>query len=273
MRCEVLIDPLMNKLGVSMLDAMVATAPMTTVKRLTYVGDCELLLSYGLGHPGRRPWIDAHVASGRHLIGFDVGYWNKGSKVVDRPMRLTLDQDHPQRWLVEMPAARFDSAGIELRNDYRADGPIVLVGLGPKTNVGLKQATLTWERQAFTKIRAAYPTTQIIYRPKRNDDGTSMPDTRKMAGMPIEVVLKGTSLVVCRHSNVGVDAAIAGIPVVCEDGVAAALYNNDLKNPVRPTYEQRLDFLRKVAWFQWQPTESKDCWAFILRRFEDRDKH
>src|ERR1700757_4340421 len=106
--------------------------------------------------------------------------------------------------------------------------------LGPKTNRQLAQPALTWERKALARIRAEYPDAPIIYRPKR-EDGTSLPGTRCIPGpTAIETVLKGASLVVCRHSNVAIDAAIAGIPVVCEDGAAAALYDNDLADPVVP---------------------------------------
>src|SRR5207247_6184250 len=121
----------------------------------------------------------------------------------------------------------------------------------------------TWERAALLRIRRVYPVRPIIYRPK-NEDGTILPGTRKMAGMPIEQVLRRASLVMCRHSNVAVDACIAGVPAVCEDGAASWLYNNDLENPTNPTYEQRLRFLRNLAWWQWRPTEAAQCWQFLL---------
>jgi len=270
MKCEILVDPLMYKPGRDMLDAMYRSSPMLIVRNQRYLGQSDLLMVYGMGHVGRRPWIDKHLSSGRHMVGFDLGYWMRGGET-DRAMRMTIDQDHPQAWLDDRPAERFDSSGVKLREDYDPNGPIVLVGLGPKTNTALAQPWLTWERDALKRIRAAYPRAEVIFRPKR-EDGTTLPGTSKMAGMPIEQVLKGASLVVCRHSNVAVDACIAGIPVVCWDGAASALYGNELAFPVRPTLEQRLRFLRNLAWFQWRPSEAAQCWQFLLSRIEERDR-
>jgi hypothetical protein len=56
------------------------------------------------------------------------------------------------------------------------------------------------------------------------------------------------------------------VPVVCEDGAAAALYGSDLRAPVRPTPAQRLAFLRGVAWFQWRPSEAAECWDYLKAR-------
>ncbi len=268
MRCEVLSDSTMHRDGANMLTAMVKAAPMPVIMHDRYVGDGDVLLTYGLGHPGRRPWFESHVARGKPAVGFDLGYWGtRGSP--DRPMRLTINADHPQLWLTDQPPQRFDSTGIQLRDDFDPAGPIVLVGLGIKTNQILNQVPTAWERGAFYHIRKVYPVASVIYRPKR-EDSTSIPGTTKMVGMPIEDVLAGASLVVCKHSNVAVDACIAGIPVVCEDGAAAALYNNDLQHPVRPTREQRLRFLRNLAWWQWRPSEAKDCWKFILATIKSK---
>jgi hypothetical protein len=80
---------------------------------------------------------------------------------------------------------------------------------------------------------------------------------------PIEIVLSGASLVVCRHSNVALDACIAGIPVVCEDGIASTLYGNDINNPIMPTLEQRRQLIANAGWWQWSPTEARQAWEFI----------
>lgn len=272
MKCEVLTESKMFHDGANMLAAMVKAAPIPIVTREVYSGDCDLLMCYGLGHPQRRPWWLGHIASGRHAVGFDLGYWREAKKLAsNRPMRMTVDADHPQRWLDDRPPTRFDAAQLRLRNDYVASGPIVIVGLGVKTTRMLGVAVTDWEHDALNRIRAVYPNTPVVYRPK-NEDGTNLPGTRKMAGMPIEQVLRGASLVVCRHSNVAVDACLAGIPVVCEDGAASILYGNSLKQPVNPTYEQRLHFLRNLAWWQWRPSEAAQCWNFLLKRIEEHDR-
>ena len=71
--------------------------------------------------------------------------------------------------------------------------------------------------------------------------------------------MRGARLVVCRHSNVAVDAVIAGVPVECEDGAAYWLRDK----PYTP--EVRRDFLDRLAWWQWKPEECMKAWEFIRR--------
>ena len=257
MDCEVLICPHTASRGSAILAAMVkasSQAGITCHVSNSYKASSKWLMTYGLGHVGRRPWVDAHLKSGGRLIGWDLGYWDRADS-----MRLTIDADHPQRWLRDFGSARFDQAKLVLRNDYHATGPIILVGLGRKQRATLGDSTMKWESNRLKEIRSAYPETQILYRPKRTEN---LRGVRSVAGT-IEQAIYGASLVVCRHSNVAVDACFAGIPVVCEDGIAAALYGNDLLNPIHPDQSQRLQFLRNAAWWQWKPSEALYAWNFI----------
>lgn len=244
----------MARRGQRMLEAMIAAAPIPVQVRENYVGDCEILMTYGTGHAVRRPWWLKHLAKGGRCIGWDLGYWHHGQDT----MRVTLDADHPQRWIREEPADRWDACGIELREDACEDGPAVIVGLGPKSVRAYGLAPLQWEQAAAARM--AKKGRAMVFRPKRASD----PRLRKMpvAIGPIEEVLRGASLVVCRHSNVAIDACIAGVPVICEDGAAVALY----RHGPAPTREQRLQFLRGLAWWQWKPNEAKDAWTYLLTR-------
>lgn len=241
---------------------MAESAPMPVMVRNQYVGDCELLMLWGPGEPRRRAWFKEHVARGGHAIAWDLGYWNRDAQ--DPSLRVTIDHDHPQAFFRPMPPDRFAASGIQLRNCYDPKGPIILVGLGHKTDVMLGHGPMTWERIALERIRRVHGARHVIFRPKGKQraflDGVHTCD-----GGSIESVLQGASLVVCRHSNVAVDACIAGIPVVCEDGAAAALYGRDLSAPVMATVEQRLAFLRTLAYWQWTSTEARrgDVWHFL----------
>jgi hypothetical protein len=253
-RAEILIDGGMARRGHRMLTAMVEAAPIPVCVREAYVGDCEILMTYGTGHAIRRPWWLKHRAKGGRCIGWDLGYWATG----DGTMRATLDADHPQLWIREERPERWDAWGIPLREDAKADGPAVIVGLGHKSLTAYGLAPLQWEQGAAARI--AKKGRPVVFRPKRVAD----PRLRRMpvATGAIEDVLRGASLVVCRHSNVAVDACIAGVPVICEDGAAVALYQH---GPA-PTQEQRLQFMRSLAWWQWKPDEAKDAWTYLLNR-------
>jgi hypothetical protein len=237
-----------------MLQAMIEAAPIPICVREAYVGDCEILMTYGTGHAIRRPWWLKHLAKAGRCVGWDLGYWRHE----EGTMRMTLDADHPQRWIREEPASRWDAWGIELREDSAPDGPAVIVGLGQKALAVHRLAPLQWEQAAAARI--AKKGRKLVFRPKRVAD----PRLRRvpLAIGPIEDVLRGASLVVCRHSNVAIDACIAGIPVICEDGAALALY----RDGPEPTRDQRLQFLRGLAWWQWKPTEARDAWTYLLQR-------
>lgn len=241
---------------------MVAAAPAAGVNCIVsdaYTGAADVLMSYGLGHPVRRQWTRAHVRRGGRLLGWDLGYW--GRETPGRAaMRLTLDDEHPQRWIEPMPAERWDAAGIELREDATKRGPIILCGMGRKARELHGHQGMAWELATLARLRRDYPGRQIVWRPKRENE-RGLLGCRQAKGA-IEDVLKGASLVVCHHSNVAVDACIAGVPVQCADGAAMALYRN---NP-NPTREQRLEFMRSLAWWQWNPTEAVDAWNFIKNR-------
>jgi hypothetical protein len=247
----------LNVRGRNMLQALIDAASYAGIK--VYVSEMygarsHNLMTYGLGHPVRRQWSEAHKASGGRLIGWDLGYWLR-----DDYMRLTINDDHPQRLLEDRSPMRFDSYHLPLREDYHPEGPIILAGLGRKTREEMRQRDHQWEREMYCKIRAAYPHKQILYKPKKKE---YICDMEPYLGT-IEQALNGASLLVCKHSNVGVDACFAGVPVVCSDGAAAALYGNDLFNPIRPSFMERLRFLRNLAWWQWKPSEAKDAWLFI----------
>jgi hypothetical protein len=253
----------MGKRGARMLEAMIAAAPVPLKVRRTFVGDCDVLMTYGTGHPVRRPWWKKQRAIGGRCIGWDLGYWKLKADGTYR-MRVTVDDDHPHRLIRPEPPERWDAEGIALREDA-GPGPIVLIGLTAKSNHAAGLPTLHWERKKLREIEKLYPGRAVVHRPKRPTDPL-LRQVRIAEGGPIEPVLKGASLVVCKHSNVAVDACIAGVPVVCEDGAARALYGSDLSAPKVPTREERLAFLRGLAWWQWKPEEAKDAWTYLLQR-------
>lgn len=258
MHCEVLICPSLVSRGHKILEAMAAAGALAGVTckiRDHYTGNSEWLMTWGMGSPQRREWLEAHRRTGGRIIGWDLGYWDR-----DQQMRLTIDEDHPQRFLKVMDSSRFDASGIKLRADANPDGPIILAGLGRKQRIALGDTTMKWESNKLKAIRAAYPNKTVLYRSKRSE----ILHPLKSAFGTIDQALRGASLVVCRHSNVAVDACIAGIPVVCEDGIAAALYGDDLLHPIIPSIDCRRFFLQQVAWWQWKSSEAYEAWKFII---------
>lgn len=213
-----------------------------------------LLVVYGVGHPDIARAVSEHIGRGYRAVCWDVGYWGKS-------FRMAIDGHHPTA-LPPVSADRFDRQNIQLRDDHDPRGHIVLVGLGPKS----RYMDTSWEERALQQIKQAYPRRRVLYRPKPRREYVPLPVETDWYS-PIEDVLRGAALVVTRHSNVGVDACIAGVPVVAEMGAPSLLYGSDLLNPIKPTEDERRDFLRRLAWWQWRDDEAltAEPWRWIRR--------
>jgi len=220
---EILIDHKMNIKGHRMITAMADTATAAGVRATVtkeYRGASHVLMIYGPGHPVKMLNWKSHQKAGGAVVGWDLGYYGRPESD-SYPMRLTINAFHPQG-LMEIPAdpSRWESTKRPMRDDYNADGHIVLCGMGRKSRHQYGINGIAWERAAVAKIREAFPGVPIVYRPK---SGALEPVERGLkvdANNPIEKVICGARLVVVRHSNVAIDACLAGIPVVCEDGAA-----------------------------------------------------
>lgn len=223
----------------------------------------SVLVLYGLGGRDRLPHAQTH---GRY-VALDAGYWDR--KTSDRRYRVSIDGFHcPDRIMRgEFPGAqRWRESGLAITSRSHPDGDIVLVGNGPKS--GAVGAT-GWAAEKSREIRKAFPKRRIVYRPKRHFiephiecDGVAREET-------IEKVLELASLVVCRHSNVAVDACRMGIPVVCEDGAGAAIYPATLEDAGnQPNEATRIEFLQRLAWWQWSESEIRrgDIWPWLVKQ-------
>ena len=252
MRAEILTDPDMMIRGARMIEALIAASPIPITPSVRYTGTADLLVTYGTGHPLRRQWLQRHRASGRHCIGLDLGYWGADT------MRVTIDTDHPPQWIQTEDPSRWDSQGIQLRNEFNPKGHAVIVGMGRKSLTVHGLRPLEWEARAVN-IAKSMGLTPLLKTKRANYAG--LPGVATAKGS-MEEALKGAALVICRHSNAAVDACIAGVPVICEDGAALALYRG---NP-SPSVDQRLEFLRSLAWWNYRIDEAALCWTYLLSR-------
>lgn len=245
-----------SRAGLEILNAMRSAAPVRIEVTTRYRGNCDALMLWGVGRPGHSEARDRHVASGRHAVLWDMGYFGK-RREGGGYYRVSIDHQHPQAWLDRTPAttSRWCENGIALREVAATDGRIILIGVGPKSHAFL--GTHGWEAAKLDELRKRFPGRLIVFRPK---PGRPHPDLRcELDASPtIERALEGAVLVVCRHSNVAIDACIAGVAFECDDGAAAWLRGK----PYTP--DTRLDFLRRLAWWNWKSSEAAACWRFLL---------
>lgn len=257
MRCyaEILIDPPMNPRGEVMLQALADCAPPTTVVTRTYRGDSRLLILYGVGLKQRLSLWQHHIRRGGHVVMFDMGYWNRGAD----DMRLSIDSLHPTA--VQLAASPAESRQQLVLQDVEDQaGPILLIGMGRKSCALHGLQPQQWELAKLRELRTKYPRREILWRPKGRAPERFM-GLPMRHGMEIEDALVGCALVACRHSNVAINACIAGVPVLCEDGAAYALYSRHM----RPTHAQRLDFLSRLSHWNYTPAQAQEAWAHIAR--------
>lgn len=218
-------------------------------------GDADALLLFGVGYPEHDKARRHYVKHGKPSFLWDLGYF--GDRRGEGYLRFSIDHEHPQGLLDRAPsdAKRWEVHGIDLTEEGDPEGSIILVGLGMKSRRYLRMPS--WEKQTFDRLRREFPGRRIIYRPKGKD---RQPIKTEMdADTPIAELLKGAGLVVCRHSNVAVDATIAGVPFRCEDGAAVWLQ----KRPY--TRDNRREFLHRLAYFQWRADEAPEAWEFAKR--------
>ncbi len=142
-------------------------------------------------------------------------------------------------------------------------GPVIVAGIGAKARIQYGvEATLAWEGAQIAEAKARWGR-PVLYRRKKVTD--PLPAGAVVAPeLPIESLLRETSLVITWHSNVAVDAIRLGIPVVCRDGAAAAICPSVLgADHVPLPVEVRTRFLDNLAWFQWTPSEAGACWTWL----------
>lgn len=255
MRVEILRGKKPSETGEALLQALVSAIRSAGDELVT--AQPEVLVLYGVGAEVHDAARRAQIARGGRVLHFDLGYF--GRKKVVGYVRMCLERDHPQHLLDATPndPARWGRHGIQLREDADPKGPILLVGLGRKSRAYLNLPN--WERDKLKALRQRFPGREVVFRPKRGDVHLGI---RTDETTPIEQLLRGASMAVVRHSNVAVDAAIAGVPFEAEDGAAAWLQGREF------TAANRLDFLRRLAHWQYRPNEATEAWAFAKRMME-----
>lgn len=252
-----------------MMDAFARSAPVGSMVFSRY-RPCDVLLVYGLGGANRHQVGMDHVAAGGRLVALDVGYWQRVGG--GRRWRVAIDGFHSPQYVMRGPdpgAARFRQAGLKVHGDRRIDGPIMLVGNAPKSN---RVGAQGWSARKARELRQAFPGREVLYRAKPKRPLEPGVDYNGVIEGGIDEALRRVSLVVCRHSNVAVDACRLGVPVVCDDGAAAAIYPQSLADYRRqPDFELRREFLHRLAWWQWSMDEGPQFWAWLEGVLEQCD--
>lgn len=256
---EILADDPMIPRAKLILREMIRAKPNDAEITDSYNGRRRTLVLYGAGAPSRHLALQKHLEHGGRVACLDLAYWDR-----DGAMRVAVDGLHPSVEHLEatrglmypprpMPA---------LREDADPRGPVFVIGMGKKSRLHLQGRPGEWERQALKDARARFPDNRVLYRKKgRRPDVIEWPE---LACMSIEEALRGAARVICHHSNVAVDACIAGVPVETQAGAALWLY----RKTATPDAVQRLDFLSRLAHWQYKTHEASLCWDHVRKVLE-----
>lgn len=223
------------------------------------------LFMWGPGGDTQRAYAANQQAVGGLTAFFDLGYFGRSSSANTGSVRLTFNEPHPQRFAHLAPTEewRYRDAKLQLEDLGYPGGHVVVCGLGRKSRHLYGYRGMEWEQKMVEMIRKHYPDREIVYRTKPKHHET-IQGTRNGSRGTIRDQLVGASLVVVHHSNVGVDAAILGVPCICCDGIAANFWPNSWGNElIVPSREEREKFLVQVSWFNWYIAEAPKLLQFI----------
>lgn len=235
----------------------------------THRTDCDVAVAYGWGHPDL---FQQYRAAGKHFVYIDLGWWLR--KPEGMPLegfhKIVVDGREPTSYFRGgFPSDRFERFGLKIKPWRVAGDHILLAGMSAKSAGTRGYGPQEWERWVIDEIRR-YSDREIWYRPKPSwADATPIPGTRfSPATESVEVALAEAWVAVTLHSNVAVDALIAGVPFVAIEGVCENLSTPlyQIEDPRCP--DGREELLADIAYCQFNTEELRDgsCWRHLKAR-------
>lgn len=222
----------------------------------------DIAIFYGLANRLWRVMKDYAAPPRRTAIYVDLGYWGrKDGGRFNGYHKISVNDRHPTSYFQNRvhDGKRAAAFGIVPRPWRRPshDAPIVIAGMGPKGARAENYSPGQWERTAIDEIRAV-TRRPIIYRPKPN-----WVEARPLPGSifdppdatPLDRQLENCHALVSHHSNAGVEALVAGVPIFTIEGVALP-FSTALADIEKPQLaEGREQWARDVAYCQWSVPE------------------
>lgn len=231
-----------------------------------YEGGAEWVVMWGCGGRMQQEIYKMHRGRGGKVLFLDMGYFGRNLGSIRSSFRVSINGNHPQDYLF-MAESHNRLRGVVLQDKYDPRGHVLLCGLGDKSRHFYGYKKLEWEKAYLDKIREVYPTREVVYRSKPRHD-EKIPGCTDGNQGTIDDWLNGACLCVTHHSNTTVDAARIGVPSVCVDGIGYGFYGSDVAAAEVKSKAEREDFLRKVSWFNWYPTEAEKLVQWIDRHNE-----
>ena len=199
----------------------------------------------------------------------DLGYWGRRKRNrYDGYHKIIRNGRHPTDYFQQKEHGpdRFNSHNVTIQPWKKRGDYILVAGMSAKAAYAEGLTPEIWEREAIAKLRKITDR-EIIYRPKPNWTGAKpIAGSTMDCQTPLAVALERSFAVVTRHSNVAVDALMAGVPCICPKGVASVLSQHDvglINELIRP--DGREQFANDLAWTQWSMAEMQNgnAWEYM----------
>jgi hypothetical protein len=220
--------------------------------------DTDIAVFYGFN----KPLMDDYRNAGRKFIYVDLGYWAREGQLGHH--KLGINSRHPTEYFQRRAHAsdRFRRLNVTIQPWRKSspDAPILLCGMSAKGALAEGFHPEEWERKAVAEMRK-HTTRRIIYRPKPNWHASKPIDGADYQkgdsqGRDVPAALRNVHAVVTHHSNVALDALIAGVPVFVMDGICLPLALSDLSKIDTPIYpDGREQWAYDAAYTQWTVAE------------------
>lgn len=244
----------------------------TVLSESHYKGEHGFDIAVFYGLEGNLPLIFRDYAASSWAVYVDLGYWGRreGGRWAGYH-KVVVNGRHPNAYYRKPQHDRRRISHFRglLAEPWQTNGNhILLAGMGDKGALAEGFEPEQWERQAIEIIRSRTER-PILYRPKpswkkaRPIPGTLYSDPKQKV---VEDELRNCHAVVTHHSNVAVDALVAGTPTFCVGGVAVDFSCKRLEQIERPIYPEGRDaWMADLAYTQWSVQEmaNGDCWRHL----------
>lgn len=230
----------------------------------------DIAIFYGFSC-GLRRVFDEYIKAGRTAVYIDLGYWHRKKRTrYDGFHKISINDRHPTTYFqkYQHTAKRFSRLNIPIRPWREKGRHILVVGMSGKGAAAAGFNPQQWERQTIDRLRGL-TNRPIHFRPKPNYiSKRPIPGSIYRPDETLAEALRDCHAVVCLHSNVAIDAMLAGVPAFCEYGAASAIAMTDLEqieNPELPA--GRAQFANDLAFTQWNINEMRtgEPWSHMVR--------
>ena len=223
---------------------------------------------YGLSEGLRRVFDDYRKEA--RAVYVDLGYWGRRKMSrYDGYHKLAVNSRHATAYFQNKrhDEHRFKRFGIGVLPWRKGGRHILVAGMSAKAAYAEGLKPEQWERDTIFRLRKLTDR-PIIYRPKPNWMAASLiAGSAMQRDVPLPVALKNCHAVVTHHSNVAIDAILAGVPAISEGGLASIMGSTsieEIENPLMPN--GRAQWAADIAWTQWSVEEMRAgrAWRYLL---------